>query len=127
MFPPDVIVVREVPWREEKGRAVILAPRFSETFFGRLQRRFFGDSTVKVRLDDLGTFVWKLFDGTTSIAGITASMEEAYGDQAEAAGDRLDLFLRELHRNGWVSCLQKTMEESTLESPDGSGGVKEEN
>jgi hypothetical protein len=119
-FPPDVIVVREVPWREEEGRVVILAPRFSESFFGRLQRRLFGDSTVKIKLDDLGTHAWKAFDGTSPIVEIAASLEEAFGEKAESALDRLDLFLGELVRNGWVSCHQKVSPETDEEE-----GVKE--
>jgi len=114
-FPPDVIVVREVPWREEDGRVVILAPRFSESFFGRLQRSLFGDSTVKIKLDDLGTHAWKAFDGTAPIADIAASLEEAFGDMAESALDRLDLFLGELVRNEWVSCHQKVSPEAEEE------------
>ncbi len=111
MYPSDLVVVREVPWREENDLVVILAPRYSKhTLFGRLLRRLFGDSTVRLKMDALGSHAWKLFDGSTTVAEMTASLEEAFGEEAVKAEARLGLFLKELQRNDWVRCMQRVEE-----------------
>ena len=104
MLPPDLVVERRIESREEDGRTVLLAPRFDGKLLGRLFRALFGQSFVKVKLDELGAHVWARCDGGTTVSEIARSLESDH--DAEKARERMELFLDTLHRQGWVRYLQ---------------------
>ncbi|MFH1998813.1 MAG: PqqD family protein [Planctomycetota bacterium] len=101
-LPPSMVVVRKVDWREKEEKVVLLPSRFGAGYAGRILRRVFGDLKLRLNLDDLGSHVWKACDGAASLEKITASLEKTFQDEATGAGERVERFLRELHRNGWV-------------------------
>lgn len=105
MLPSDIVVTQTVPWREEEELVVLLAPRYGQNFLGRLCRRLFGDQTIRIKLDELGSHVWKLCNGQAPVNEIAESLEKAFEDKAENARERLEMFLKELYRQGWVSFL----------------------
>jgi hypothetical protein len=104
-LPLEVVVVREADWREEKGKVVLLVSRFGPGIMGRILRRVFGNLVLRLRLDDMGSHVWKLCDGSRSLKEIKASLEENFSDTSDRAHERLDRFLRDLERQGWASFL----------------------
>jgi hypothetical protein len=104
-LPPEMVVERTVPWREEEKGVVILAPRFGSGWIDRWLIRLFGERTVRIGLDDLGSYIWKRLDGATPLQEIIAAFEADFEGRAEKAEARIHMFLKELHRQGWVSFL----------------------
>lgn len=103
--PVDLLTLRPrrlVEHEEEDGQVVVLRPRFMRGPLAwwlqpHLKRPYF-----HVKLDEIGAFVWRRCDGQTSVADIAAAMEQEFGQSAEKAVERLNLFLGELHRGGMV-------------------------
>ena len=59
-------------------------------------------SHPKIRLDELGSFVWKRLDGSETLAEIAAATTEAFPDRAEGMDQRLALFATALHHQGLI-------------------------
>ena len=67
-------------------------------------------SHPKIRLDELGSFVWQRFDGGETLGGIAVATTEAFPDRADGMEQRLALFATALHHQGLIE----------LRVPDGS-------
>ncbi len=86
----------------EDGRVVVLRPRFMRGPLAwwlqpRLTRPHF-----RVKLDEIGSFVWSRCDGHRTVGDIAAAMERQFGESAEKAAERLNMFLGELCRGGMI-------------------------
>lgn len=100
---------RLLEWREEDGRCVLLRPRFGTSRPGRWLAGLAGDPHYRIRLDEVGTLVWKACDGRTSLAEIARAMRSAFGDRVEPADERLARFVRRMLKGGMIA----------MEEPDG--------
>ncbi len=91
--------VRRYEWREsEDGKIVVLRPRFGE---GRLARRvsdLFHVSDYRIRLDEIGTAVWKRCDGSTTAREIADELRVQFGARVEPAEERLQRFVSQMLR-----------------------------
>jgi len=59
-------------------------------------------SHPKIRLDDLGSFVWQRLDGGETLAEIAAETIKVFPDRAEGMEQRLALFVTALHHQGLI-------------------------
>ena len=59
--------------------------------------------SARIRLDALGSFTWRRLDGHATVGEIAAALREEFGDQADAAEERVGRFLRGLHRDDFVA------------------------
>lgn len=84
---------RLLEWREEDGRCVLLRPRFGAGRAGRRLAGLLGAPHYRIRLDEVGAFVWRACDGRTSLAEIARSMRAAFGARVEPADERLAAFV----------------------------------
>ncbi len=89
MISADARPRRLLEWHEEDGRCVLLRPRFGTSRPGRWLAALAGDPHYRIRLDEVGTLVWKACDGRTSLAKIARAMRAAFGDRVEPAEERL--------------------------------------
>ena len=87
---------RLLDWREESGRCVLLRPRLGTGRFGRKIARCLGDPYYRIRLDEVGTVVWKACDGHTSLADIAMRMRHCFGERVEPVDERLGQFVRKM-------------------------------
>lgn len=55
-----------------------------------------------IKLDELGSLVWKSIDGTRNVFEIGELVREKFGESCEPLYDRLVVFLRYLNRRGWI-------------------------
>lgn len=102
---------RRLEWREaEDGRAVVFRPRFGEGRFARWLESLFGLSPYLIRLDDIGTTVWKHCDGKASVQEIAELLRERFGDRVEPAEDRLQDFITQMQRARMIRVKDKTLE-----------------
>jgi hypothetical protein len=93
-------------YNEDDGKIVLLIPKFKHvTFLNRLipksKSRHF-----KIHLDDLGSQVWRLMDGTRTVQDICIHLAE-YLDKNEKPStqieERVTKFLSGLYRDGFIN------------------------
>ena len=109
MISADARPRRLLEWREEDGRCVLLRPRFGTSRPGRWLAGLAGDLHYRIRLDEVGTLVWKACDGRTSLAEIARTMRAAFGDRVEPAEERLARFVGRMLEGRMIA----------VEEPDG--------
>ena len=96
----DAVPRRLLEWSEaDDGRCVLLRPKFGRGPVGRWLASQVGDPHYRIRLDDLGTFVWKACDGETSLEAIAVGLRGHFGPAVEPAEQRLGVFVRKMLRS----------------------------
>ena len=94
---------RRLDWRElESGRCVVLRPRFGEGRLGRWLAGKLGDPCYRIRLDDVGTFIWKACDGETPLTEMAKRLRREFGGHIEPAEERLGRFVQSMFRSGMI-------------------------
>jgi len=78
-------------------------PTFIEKLFFKKQL----EKPYKIDLDEIGSFIWHLCDGTKNISEITKLASEHFNDKIEPAKERVELFVKELNKNKLVSLFEK--------------------
>lgn len=94
---------RLLEWREQGGRCVLLRPRLGSSQVGRWVASWLGDPYYRIRLDEVGTLVWKACDGRTSLADIVTRMRARFGEAVEPADQRLGRFVRKMLRGRMIA------------------------
>jgi hypothetical protein len=95
---------RAAQWEEADDQVILLRPPPS----GRGLRRL-GDwllcqlSARRIRLDDVGSFVWKGLDGATTVGELAVALEGRFGERVAPAAERLGRMVRVLHREGFLA------------------------
>ena len=84
------------------GRIVVIRPKILSPRWSWLLRMA-KKRNYRVKLDDRGSFVWLLCDGSRSIAEVAAETQRRFADPAEDSGERTSAFLRELARGGFLA------------------------
>lgn len=95
---------RLAEWRADgDGRVVVERPR-PETrgLRGSWDRLRWLMSHPKIRLDPIGSDVWRRMDGTATLREISAASGEAFPDRSEQMDERVALFATVLQRQGLV-------------------------
>ena len=91
---------RTLEWREVAGgRCVLLRPKFGRSRVGRWLAARLADPHYRIRLDEIGTFVWKACDGETPLMTIADGMRARFGADIEPAERRLAQFVRKMLRS----------------------------
>ena len=106
MISADARPRRLLEWRDEDGRCVLLRPRFGTGRLGRWLNGLAGDPHYRIRLDEIGTLVWKSCDGRTSLAEIARAMRSAFGDRVEPAEERLARFVGRMLKGRMIAVEQ---------------------
>ncbi len=78
-------------------------PSFIEKTFFRKQLK----KPRKIELDEIGSFVWLLCDGTKSVAEITELAKENFAEKIEPAKERTELFIERLYRTKLIELFRK--------------------
>ena len=115
--------VRRMVEHEETGDdlVVVLRPRFmSGPFAWWLQPRLHKPH-FHVKLDAIGTFVWRRCDGEQTIGDMVTAMEEHFGEDVAPALPRLKMFLGEMERGKMVELVPPDLKKS----PNSAGETTE--
>ncbi len=80
----------------------MLVPRFGRGRFGTFLERRLRPRPYRVRLDPVGSFIWKRCDGHTPVRAIGEALRGEFGQQVEPAEQRLVRFLQSLVRGRFV-------------------------
>ena len=86
----------------DDGTVDVFLPRYGEGRVGRLMKRVLSNTPVRIHLDDIGTSVWRLCDGTRSVLEIGESLHEKFGSRIEPVYDRLEVYLEQMRSSGLI-------------------------
>lgn len=91
------------------GLIDVLVPRFK----GSIMQKFVPKSKskfIRANLDVIGTEVWRLIDGKRKVSDIAIAIDEKLGEKVQPVYDRLNVFLTQLHNNGFIYFLELNKE-----------------
>lgn len=95
---------RRLEWREDTGGCcIVLRPRLGEGRIGRWVAGHLRDPYYRIRLDAVGSFVWKACDGETSLRVIAEQMRRHFGKEIEPAEHRLGRFVQTMLRSRLIT------------------------
>lgn len=100
----DCVPRRLAEWRaDDDGRVVVERPRPVTTGLrGSWDHLLWLMATPRIRLDELGSRVWRQMDGKASLAEIGRASSEVVPDRAEHIDQRLAIFATALERQGLI-------------------------
>ena len=84
------------------GAITLLAPRFNNRLMKRIFERRMKNPWMKIRLDDIGTAVWKRIDGSATVGAIGNELKEEFGEDIEPCFERLSMFFSQLELSGFI-------------------------
>lgn len=76
-----------------EGLFILHRPKINNTFLRNILPRKFRQAVFKIRLDELGTAVWKKIDGVKNAGQIAEELESEHGDKMQPVVPRLSKFL----------------------------------
>ena len=95
---------RLLDWEKDSAseRAVLLVPRFRKGLLKKWLQPKLKKPFMKVKLDEIGTFVWEQCDGKTKVEDIASALGQKFGDRVQPAEDRLKLFFGTMYRSDFI-------------------------
>jgi hypothetical protein len=99
----DLTPRRTADWSEQDGIVVIARRAPKRGWRTPLAWIGYRMSVKRVRLDDVGSFVWKLLDGRYTVAEVADALREEFGHRVEPAEERLGEMVRMLHDGGLIT------------------------
>jgi hypothetical protein len=81
---------------ESDGSITLLKPKFQNPLLVKYLLPQIKRKHFKIHLDEIGTAVWKLCNGTNSAGFIAEKINQEFGDKVKPAFDRVGKFLRQL-------------------------------
>lgn len=103
--------MRYPKWNREwehagKDLCVLLIPKFDNHVIGRWFMSKMKRPRRRVKLDEIGSFVWQRCDGSHSVKEIGEALSAQFGNKVDPVFDRLHHFLATLERSKtiiWMS------------------------
>lgn len=100
----DAKPVRRITWEAEEGEKVVLfVPKFKNRYLVKWLVPRLAKPVFRVKLDQVGSFVWTRCDGETTVLRIAELMNERFGPEADPSHNRLAMFLRILARDRFIN------------------------
>lgn len=97
------VPIRKGKWVVEGGRVRIIVPKFGGRIGRGLLRLAHQPPTYRINLDEYGTLVWSLCDGTRTVGAIGEEMMAEFGPGMDRVHERLEWFLAILEGRGLIS------------------------
>lgn len=96
--------IRLADWAERDHLVVLLRPRPQAPWYLLpLEWLRYLLAVRRIRLDAMGTAVWRACDGRRTVAQIAPAIRAAFGPDAEPAEQRVGLLVRRLRREGLLA------------------------
>lgn len=91
----------KISWKELDGKVTLII--FRNSLFEKVMHKIFKKAkVVKLDLEDIGSYVWTLCDGSNNIYEISEKVEKKYGEKAKPTIERLIQYLNMLKNNGYI-------------------------
>ena len=83
-----------ITWNTDEKGAVTLGIKNSGIFNKITQKLFKKPKTSYVHLDEMGSFLWPLFDGEKDIIALGEMVDKHFGEEAKPLYERLAKFIQ---------------------------------
>lgn len=98
-----LIPVRACGWVEADapGRVVVLQPRYGTGLLGRFLQPRLTESKkyLRIPLEERGSYLWKLIDGTRTAGDLAAAFSEAFPEDVQQVPERVAAYLYQMSEN----------------------------
>jgi hypothetical protein len=99
----ELIPRRNIEYETRDNELIsLLTPRFRNRFLVKYLQPHLKNRYFRVDLDEIGSFVWRLCDGTRTAGEIADDMSEHFGDEIEPVMERLRLFFGQLEKLNYI-------------------------
>ena len=100
----DRIPVRKegIAWSGDEEGIVTLEIE-NKGVFNRIAQKLFKKPKISyIHLDGMGSFVWPIIDGESTITQIGVAIDEHFGEEAHPLYERLSKYFQILHSYGFI-------------------------
>jgi hypothetical protein len=95
--------LHNIQWEKgENNIVVLLLPRFKNKYLVQWLLPRLKNPNIHLKLDERGSFVWELCDGTKSVIEIVHLMAEKFHEDVEHLYKRTGFFVQQLVREKFV-------------------------
>lgn len=99
----EIKPVRNLEWEtEQNGAVVLLVPKFKNRYLVEYILPHLRKPHFRVKLDEYGSFVWKLLDGNTTVGIISEKLKGVYGENFDPRYERIGKFIANLAHNKFL-------------------------
>jgi len=88
--------------QSEDGNVTVLKPKFKNMLMFKYVIPKLKSPFYKVKLDEFGSYVWKLMDGKLTIEEIGRKLQENFNEDIEPVYERLSIFIQSLQRYRFI-------------------------
>jgi hypothetical protein len=100
----DLIPVQNLKSKKnEDGLCILLKPKFSHPLLIKYLLPRLKSPHFKVKLDEIGSFIWSLCNGKNTVKDIGLQLKEEFGERVEPLYERLGLFFQNLEKNRFIT------------------------
>ena len=89
--------------KTEEGVYVLLKPKYRHPWMVKNVLPLLKSPHYKVKLDDIGSFIWELCDSRKNVEEIGKRLKEKFGDRVEPLYERLGAFFQNLEKNKFIT------------------------
>lgn len=94
---------KDIKWNKDENGAVTLEIE-NKGVMNRIAQKLFKKPKISyIHLDETGSFVWPMIDGTKDICSIGKELEEEFGEKAHPLYERLAKYFQILESYGFVT------------------------
>lgn len=87
----------------QNDKGTVTLEQENKGMMNRMAQKLFGKPKITyVHLDEMGSFIWPLLDGETTILELGKRVEERFGEKANPLYERLIKYLQILKSYGFV-------------------------
>ncbi len=96
----------------------VVIPKFTNRWLVRWLVPLLAKPDVRLRLDDLGSFVWRRCDGSRTVREIADEVREHFGGEPDPTLDRVVQFMRRLTRADTLTFIPPDTDPASVRAGD---------
>ncbi len=101
----DYIPARSLQWETigENEQVVLLVPKFRKGILAKVLMPRIPKPNIKVKLDQYGSYFWRMCDGNTTVFSIAEKMKEKFGDDFDPHYGRIKSFMSQMIQDKFLT------------------------
>lgn len=89
-------------WETDENGSITLLQENRGVFNTLAQKLLKKPRVSKIHMEEMGSFIWPLIDGKTSVYEIGQKVKERFGDSAEPLYERLSVYMKQLEDYNFI-------------------------
>jgi hypothetical protein len=112
----DLYPIRQFQYQTSEDSKIIVLVPHSENWLTKKILPKPKKPAQRIHLDELGSFVWNLCDGTCSVREICENIQKKFKDRADSVNERTVLFIQQMYQQDFIKMFSRTSSESSQKS-----------